>query len=110
MLSHDQKRTWKVIREVFDSLGYKIYYKVLNSADYGIPQNRNRLFVVGFKDHAADFNFPKPLKLNTSLFDHLDIVVPEKYYLGKKGFEFVTNPKYKNRARINREITQTQKS
>ena len=47
---HDKGNTWKVIKEVFESLGYKVYYKVLNSLDFDIPQDRKRLFVIGFKD------------------------------------------------------------
>ena len=110
MLTHDRGNTWKVIKEVFDSLGYKIYADVLNAKDYGIPQDRKRLFVVGFRDKNIKFNFPKPFELKTTMFDFLEKNIPAKHYLGQKGFEFVTNLKYKNRARINHEIIQTQKA
>ena len=110
MLMHDKGNTWKVIKEVFESLDYKISYQILNAKDYGIPQDRRRLFVVGFKNKKVDFMFPKPIKLNTTMFDYLENNIPTKHYLGKKGFEFVTNPHYKNRARVNREIIQTQKA
>lgn len=112
MLTHDKGNTWKVISSVFDSLGYKVYKSLLNAKDYGIPQDRTRLFVVGFKDNSVNFEFPKPIKLKTSFFDYLEDnnSVEVKHYLGKKGFEFVTNPKYRNRARINPEIIQTQKA
>lgn len=110
ILTHDKGNTWEVISSVFNSLGYKVYEKLLNSKDYGIPHDRKRLFVIGFKDHKVDFNFPKPIKLTKKMFDYLDDDVEVKHYLGKKGFEFVTNPKYKNRARVNPEIIQTQKA
>ena len=110
MLSHDHGNTWKVIKEVFDSLGYKIYYDILNAKDYGIPQDRKRLFVVGFKKGNINFQFPKPIKLTTTMQDYLEENVEVKHYLGRKGFEFVTNPKYKNRARVNSTIIQTQKA
>ena len=112
MLTHDKGNTWKVISSVFESLGYKIYKSLLNSKDFGIPQDRTRLFVVGFKDKNVHFEFPKPMVLKTNLFDYLEDnnCVEVKHYLGKKGFEFVTNPKYKNRARINPSIIQTQKA
>lgn len=110
MLTHDRGNTWKVIKEVFDSLGYKIYADVLNSKDFGIPQDRKRLFVIGFKNQNVDFSFPKPIRLEKTMFDYLENEVDSKHYLGKKGFEFVTNPKYKNRARINHDIIQTQKA
>ena len=112
MLAHDRGKTWKVISEVFDSLGYKIYKDFLNAKDYGIPQDRKRLFVVGFKDKNVDFHFPKAIPLTTNFFDYLedDRKVDPKHYLGQKGFEFVTAPKYRNRARVNPEIIQTQKA
>ncbi len=111
MLSHDKGNTWKVIKEVFMSLGYKVYFDVLNAMDYGIPQDRRRLFVVGFKDHNVDFHFPKKIELRKTMFDFLEEEpVATKHYLGKKGFEFVTNQKYRNRARVNHEIIQTQKA
>lgn len=111
MLMHDKGNTWKVIEEVFDSLGYKVYKKVLNSLNYGIPQDRRRLFVVGFKNHDVDFKFPSEIECTKTMFDYLDDEpVAVNHYLGKKGFEFVTNPKYKNRARVNRDIIQTQKA
>ena len=112
MLTHDKGNTWKVISSVFDSLGYKVYKALLNAKDYGIPQDRTRLFVVGFKDNNIKFEFPKPVKLSKNFFDYLEDnnTVEVKHYLGKKGFEFVTNPKYRNRARINPNIIQTQKA
>ncbi len=110
MLTHDHGNTWNVIKSVFDSLGYKIYSSVLNAVDYGIPQDRKRLFVVGFSDHTVDFSFPSPIKLTTVMQDYLEPRVAVKHYLGKKGFEFVTNPRYKNRARVNSKIIQTQKA
>ena len=111
MLNHDRGNTWKVIREVFDSLGYKIYFKVLNAKDFGIPQDRKRIFVVGFKNRNVEFEFPKPFDLVKKSFDFLENEpVSVNHYLGKKGFEFVTNPKYKARARVNSEIIQTQKA
>lgn len=110
MLSHDHGNTWKVIKEVFYSLGYKIYFTTLNAIDYGIPQDRKRLFVVGFRDNNVEFEFPKPIQLTTEMKDYLEPKVEVRHYLGKKGFEFVTNPKYKSRARVNSSIIQTQKA
>lgn len=108
MLSHDDGKTWKHIQDIFDSLGYKIFKALLNASDFGIPQNRNRLYVVGFKNREIDFKFPEPKELNTTLKDYLDNEVDIKYYLKEKGFEFVTNNPH--RARVNREIIQTQKA
>lgn len=111
MLMHDKGNTWKVIKEVFESLGYKTYYKVLNALDFDIPQDRKRLFVIGFKDQNVNFDFPTTTRTTKKMSEFLDDEpVAVNHYLGKKGFEFVTNPKYKNRARVNREIMQTQKA
>lgn len=110
MLSHDKGKTWKHIYEIFDSLGYKLYVKTLNAVNYGIPQDRKRIFVVGFKDNDSCFEFPQSQNLTTSLFDYLEENVDAKHYIGKKGFEFISNPKNKNRARLNQEVIQTQKA
>ena len=110
MLMHDHGNTWKTIKEIFESLGYKLHVQILNAKDYGIPQDRKRLFVVGLKDKNLNFEFPKPIELTTTMFDYLEGNVAARFYLGKKGFEFVTNPKYKNRARVNHKIIQTEKA
>lgn len=110
MLTHDKGNTWKHIKEIFESLDYKINVNILNSVDYGIPQNRKRLFVVGFKNHKINYREPDKIELTTSMKDYLEEHVETKHYLGQKGFEFVTNPKYKSRARVNHEIIQTQKA
>lgn len=110
MITHDKGKTWKQIREIFESLDYEFKYTILNSKDFGVPQNRRRLFVVGWKDKNKSFSFPKGIELTTTMFDYLEKNVATRHYLGKKGFEFVTNEKYKNRARVNQEIIQTQKA
>lgn len=111
MINHDNGNTWAVIQNVFKNLGYYIYTKVLNSFDYGIPQNRNRLFVVGFKNEKQNFTFPNKIGCDKTMFDFLEKNnVAVNHYLGKKGFEFVTNPKYSGRARINQKIIRTQKA
>ncbi len=116
ILNHDNGETWKTIKKTFKKLKYKIFINddpILNAKDYGIPQNRPRLFVVGIREDiklARDFKFPQKEKLTTTMFDYLEEIVDPKYYLGKKGFEFVTNPKYKNRARINNDIIMCEKA
>ena len=108
MLTHDKGNTWKTINETFNRLGYKTFFKVINAIDHGIPQNRKRIFVIGFKDHSIHFSFPKEKKLTKTVFDFLDSNIPTKYYLGKKGFAFVTS--HPNRAKINENVMRTQKA
>lgn len=115
MLNHDKGKTWETVQNTFKELNYKIYIKsnpILNAKDYGIPQNRPRLFVIGIRKdlNTLPFVFPEEIELTTTVKDYLDKDVDSKYYLGKKGFEFVTNPKYKNRAQINSNIMQCQKA
>jgi DNA (cytosine-5)-methyltransferase 1 len=85
--SHDNGNTFKVICESLEDLGYKLKYKVLNASEYGnIPQNRERIYIVGFKSkHAFDhFHFPEKKRLTTRLDQliNFDSEVPEKYYYG----------------------------
>ena len=102
ILSNDEGRTWETMKEVFSSLGYKVYYtfngkpSVLNARDYGIPQNRERMFVVGFRGDIKleqEFEFPKPIPLEKKMQDFLLDNVSGAYYLPKKGVEFVTSEK-----------------
>src|SRR5574344_363915 len=115
MLNHDKGKTWETVKNTFQELNYKIYIRnnpILNAKDYGIPQNRPRLFVIGIRNDldTKEFIFPNEVDLSTTVKDYLDKNVDSKYYLGKKGFEFVTNPKYKNRAQINSKIMSCQKA
>lgn len=71
MLNHDKGNTWSVIKNIFESLGYSINYEVLNSVDFGIPQNRRRLFVVGIKN-GYKFEFPKPIGCKYHMSDFLE--------------------------------------
>ncbi|MBP5586344.1 MAG: DNA (cytosine-5-)-methyltransferase [Lentisphaeria bacterium] len=92
LLSNNNGRTWKIVSKVFSDLGYIWHYKVMNAKDYGIPQNRERVFVVGFRNDlqlSGDFEFPQPIKLNSTMQDYLLDVVPGKYYLPEKGVDFV---------------------
>ncbi len=93
--SHDGGKTFRIIQETLESLGYHIKAKVLNSMEYGnIPQNRERVYIVGFKNrnHHENFEFPSPVKLTVSISDLLEKNVPEKYYYnGKPLFERLKN-------------------
>lgn len=84
---HDKGRTWKIIKEIFDSLGYHYKYEVLDSRDYGIPQGRRRIFVVGFKDKekAEKFVFPDKQKLTVTMQDMLLDNVSYGFLLSKNG-------------------------
>lgn len=73
-----------------EKLGYKSFYEVINSKDMGIPQNRQRFFMISFKEDCA-YEFPHKLKLKYRLKDFLEKQVDEKYYLSKRMVEYITN-------------------
>jgi len=93
--SHDGGRTFEIIEKKLKNLGYHLKVKVLNTMEYGnIPQNRERIYIVGFKNklYAERFEFPKPVKLVKKVIDLLEKNVPEKYYYnGKPLFEKLKN-------------------
>ena len=106
VLSNDCGRTWEKMKEVFKQLGYNVYFtnndkpSILNAKDYGIPQNRERLFVVGFRSDLKlkkEFEFPKPIPLTKTMQDFLIDNAPGGYFLSKKGVEFVTKEKNLNK-------------
>lgn len=108
LLNHDNGKTWKIIQEVFTSLNYHIKFKVMDSQYYGLPQMRKRVFVVGINnsiDYKQEFEFPEHVELTDKASDFLDEEVDDKYYLGEKGFIYVTTPeRNEGRARVNRDI------
>lgn len=68
---------------VLEEMGYRSFWKVLNAKDYGVPQNRERVFVVSIRG-GGQYQFPEPIKLTKRLKDILEPVVDEKYYLSDK--------------------------
>ena len=85
--NHDNGKTFKIILDTLESLGYYVKAKVLNSMEYGnVPQNRERIYIVGFRDkkHYEKFNFPPIIKLKKSIKDLLEDNVDEKYYYDGK--------------------------
>ena len=78
-------KTFKTILSILENdLGYKVFYDILNTADYGIPQTRNRTYIVCFANEAADFSFPEKMPLNSTLQDLLETDVDDKYFLSDK--------------------------
>ena len=92
---HDGGNTYKVIEKTLYDLGYSIKSKVLNTMEYGnVPQNRERLYVVGFKDKAKaeKFEFPEKIELKNKVIDLLDKKVDEKYYYTDKPLHVKLEP------------------
>ena len=83
-------REFRRILEILRGLGYTVFWRVLNSKDFGVPQNRERVFIVGFRWEGpapADFPWPEPRPLTVRLADVLEREVPERYYLSQKTVE-----------------------
>lgn len=112
LVNHDGGRTWQVVKDVFHDLGYKIFAKTLNSRDFGIPQNRERIFVVAFLDNKVNFEFPEKTTLEHTMQDFLEDFTDSKYYLKEKGIKFVTSSKNRNKryTQINGDIALCQKA
>ena len=83
---HDKGRTFKIIKETFENIGmgYNVFYQILNSKDYGVPQNRERIYIVCFRKDlgVTDFEFPLPTDSTKCIDDIIeDEPVSVKYYL-----------------------------
>ncbi|WP_375563004.1 HpaII family restriction endonuclease [Bernardetia sp. OM2101] len=72
LVTHDKGKTFKIIRNILENeLGYSFYYKVVHASDYGLPQLRPRVFIVGFRDDSFmnSFSFPPPIPLKFTMSD-----------------------------------------
>lgn len=87
LVSHDEGRTLDTILKILSKHGYHVSYKVMNASEYGgIPQNRERIYIVAFKDLNAHkrFNFPVPVPLEKTVQDMLEQNIPEALYYTEK--------------------------
>lgn len=83
LLSHDKGRTFLIMKESLEALGYHVFSAKLNSADYGVPQTRNRVFLVCLLDN-VEYTFPSPVALDCTMQDILEESVDEKYFLSDR--------------------------
>lgn len=93
VLSKKHIHNFDAYRAKLKDLGYNSYYKVLDAQDYGIPQHRERIFVVSIREDidTGKFEFPKPFELKLRLKDMLEETVDEKYYLKNTKDFFIKN-------------------
>lgn len=90
---HDKGRTLNVILQHLNDLGYFVDYEVLRAADFGIPQNRERIFIIGFDKSQVNikdnykFPFPKPTLIETRLGNILEKDVDDKYTISNRLWE-----------------------
>jgi len=80
---------------------YHVYYQVMNAKHYGVPQNRERIFIIGIRDDADnEFSFPKPFHLVKRLKDVLESEVDEKYFLSNSQLQSIVNSKHEHSSRV----------
>lgn len=98
--SHDKKNTLNTIMKTLDEIGYNAQYKVLKARDFGVPQNRERIYIVGFRKdiNETDFKYPAPLNIQTRLGDILEPNVNEKYTISDKLWQGHQRRKTKHKA------------
>lgn len=101
LLTNNKGKTWDYVLKKFKQTGYKINYQLMNAKDYGIPQSRIRLFLIGFKNKNTNFNFPKPIILKKKFFDFLEKVFLDEQEISEKAKKYVLNE-----TRMKKKITQ----
>ena len=85
LTTHDNGNTFRVITNNLKKLGYTVYHKIFNSLDFGVPQKRERIYIVGFKDN-IHFSFPKPLGYYRPLSEFLekDEEIPKSFFVSDR--------------------------
>ena len=104
LIMHDKGRTFKIIKKSFEQIGYTVYDQVLNSKDFGVPQNRERVYIVAFRNDidSSDFKFPKPTNSNTCIRDIMEEhEVSVKYYLSTVYIETLKRHKARHQSKGN---------
>ena len=101
---HDKGRTFKVITKAFEQIGYKVFSQILNSRNFGVPQNRERIYIVAFRNDIAPetFVFPQATDDTKRLRDIIEEQpVPAKYYLSDVYVETLRRHKARHEAKGN---------
>lgn len=101
---HDRGRTLKVIKNTFESLGYKVFSEILNSKNFGVPQNRERIYIVSFRNDIAPdkFEFPEATDNTKTIKDIIEKEpVPAKYYLSDVYLETLRKHKARHASKGN---------
>lgn len=99
--NHKNGTTLIKMKKILNEVGYKVYDKILNAKNFGVPQNRERIYIVGFLKEKKIFNFPKSQKIQTKLGDILEKNVENKYTISNKLWEGHKRRKTKHKAKGN---------
>ena len=104
LVNHDRGKTFKVIIRILENLGYKVYEKVLNSKNFGVPQNRERIYIVAFREDidSSDFSFPEKTDNNKVISDIMEEKeVSPKYYLSNVYIDSLMRHKQRHESKGN---------
>lgn len=83
-VGHDHGKTFDIVKKTLEDMGYRVFYKILNTKDFGIPQNRERIFIVSFLDHTIEFKFPTGLGNTPPIKEFFDLDIDSRYYYNDK--------------------------
>lgn len=101
---HDKGRTFKVIKKAFEQIGYTVYSQILNSKNFGVPQNRERIYIVCFRNDidSSNFSFPDTADNGKTIGDILeDAPISPKYYLSDVYMETLRKHKARHESKGN---------
>jgi len=104
LVNHDRGRTLKIILKTFQDLGYSVHFEVLNSKNFGVPQNRERIYIVAFREDIApkNFEFPKTTDTTKTIKSILEKnPVEAKYYLSETYLETLRKHRARHEAKGN---------
>ena len=104
LVQHNKGNTFMVIRNTFRNLGYQVFWKILNSKDFGVPQNRERIYIVAFRDdlNVGEFKFPVGMRKKVYIRDILEEApIPVQYYLSDTYVETLRKHKARHEAKGN---------
>lgn len=105
LVMHDRGRTFRVIRQAFRDIGYQVFWKVLNSKDYGVAQNRERIYIVAFRDDLNIGEFVFPTRTGNEFACIKDILqdapIPSRYYLSDVYMKTLREHKARHEAKGN---------
>ena len=104
LVNHDRGKTFKIIKKTLNNLGYRVFYKVINSKDFGVPQNRERIYIVAFKEDISPnkFIFPEKIDDTKVIADIMEEKeTSPKYYLSDVYLESLRKHKQRHQAKGN---------
>ena len=104
LIIHDKGRTFKVITNTLKKMGYQVHAKVLNSKNYGVPQNRERIYIVAFRNdiESSRFEFPESYNTKATIADIMEKdTVSVKYYLSNRYLDTLIKHKARHAAKGN---------